>query len=230
MRCSSAMRARAMALVVLIVASSALILSGCKGTNDPNTESVGAILSTGTVQAEMPALETSSATEATTNSNFPSSESTSVTGGGKLEVGATPANPGTKEGPTVWLARVGSLAKAVKYPVWFPKTVTKGFKLDSTDIVEMDKGTGLVCDIVYLNGDKVLQFTQGSPKERSYEIESEGKVPWGTETADVVRLDPEDPASPVAIIYYKRGNFAELQGDVTLAELKAVAASMVLVK
>ena len=130
----------------------------------------------------------------------------------------------------IWPARVGSFALSFKGPVWYPKFVPKGYKIDSLDVVEFDPGSGLVCDIVYLNGDKAVEFTQGSPKSREYEIVSVGKVAWGTEKADIVHEDPSDKTTPIIIVYNHGGNFAELTGDASDADLKAMAASMVAVK
>ncbi len=118
----------------------------------------------------------------------------------------------------------------MRSPVWYPKSLPAGWKVDSVDVVELDIGTGLVCNIVFLKGDTAIVFTQGSPKSRSYEVVSAGKVPWGTETADVVHQDPADPATPVIIVYNRGGNFAELQGDVSVAQLKEIAKGMVPVK
>lgn len=203
---------RASVIVTAAVFVGALFaLSGCKSKDAANTESAGAVSATGTVQAPLPG-ETTTSIEPTA----PAGSATSA---------AAP-----KPAAAIWPAKVGKFAKAVKYPVWYPATLPKGYKLENIDIVELDKGTGLICDIVMLNGDKALLFTQGSPKERSYPIVSTQKVPWGTETASVMHVDPEDSASPLVIVYSKGGTFIELQGDPSLAELKQIAASMVLVK
>ena len=87
-----------------------------------------------------------------------------------------------------------------------------------------------MCDAYFIAGDHDLDLLQGSPNARQYEILSIGKVPWGTETADVVYADPEDTTSPKMIVYNGKGNLAELTGEVTFEQLKSVAASMVLVK
>jgi hypothetical protein len=89
-----------------------------------------------------------------------------------------------------------------------------------------------VCSAMYLSGEKVLVFTQGSPTERGYDVVSAGKVAWGngTEKADIMYQDPEDTSTPPMIIYSKSGTFIELQGDPSLDELKRIAASMVPVK
>jgi hypothetical protein len=210
--------ARPRAAVFLASAVLALVvvaLAGCKGINAPNTETQGAVLSTGTVQA--PASE-----GVTTSSSVSASASAPAT--------AAAAAPAAPAAPKIWPAKVGSFAKRVKSPVWYPKSLTKGYATDSIDVVELDAGTGLICDIAYVSGDKAITFTQGSPKERSYDIVSVGKTPWGTGTADVMHQDPADTTTPLMIVYNHGGNFAELQGDASIAELKAIAASMVPVK
>jgi len=201
---------------VLAASTVLVVLAGCTGSDTPNTETLGAILSTGTVQAP-------TATDDTSDTVNLSTDATAAV----VTSGTVTAKPSA---PKLWPANVSKFAANVKSPVWFPKTVTSGYKIESADIVELDKGTGLICSIVWVGGDKAIVFTQGSPKQRSYPVESEGKVAWGTEKADIMRFDPEDPESPWVIVYNKAGNFAELQGDATLDELKAVAASMVPVK
>jgi hypothetical protein len=191
------------------------MLAGCKPPTVPITVSTSGPDATGTVNAPLP-VDTS--TVSATGSVSPTSSSTSTSA-------AAPAvsHP--------WPAKLGSFAKAMKkYTVWFPKALPSGYKLDNIDIVELDTGTGLICDMAWVKDDKVVEFTQGSPKERSYPIESVGKVPWGTAHADIVHQDPGDLSSPVIIVYSKGGNFAELQGDPSLDALKAIAASMVAVK
>ncbi len=125
---------------------------------------------------------------------------------------------------------MATYARNVKFPVWYPKTLPAGYKLDTVDIVEFDPGTGLVCSLVFLNGNKALVFTQGSPKAHGYPITSAGKTAWDGQRADVMYQDPADKTTPPMIIYNSGGNFNELQGDPGLADLKKVAASMVLVK
>jgi hypothetical protein len=205
-------RESAVAVVVLAVAVLALLaLSGCVGLDVPTIETQGAVNSTGTVQADL-------------------SPDATGTVEASLPVSASPTASTAPATPTLWPAKVGTFARNFKKPVWYPSYVPKGYKLDSVDIVEMDTNTGLVCDIVFLNGDKALILTQGSPKERSYAIVSAGKIPWGTTTADIMLQDPQDPASPPIIVYSAGGTFIELQGDPSLDELKKVAASMVPVK
>jgi hypothetical protein len=190
---------------------SLLVLAGCACTpiDQPITEQ-GGVDSTGTVQADLP-MATTGTVEAT------------------LPASVTPtATP--EATPTIWPVKVGTFAKNFKHAVWYPAYIPKGYKIDSLDIVELDKGTGLICDIVYLNGDKVLQFTQGSPTDRKQDIVSAGKVPWGTDKADIMYQDPTDNTTPPMIIYSKNGTYIELQGDPSLDELKKVAASMVAVK
>jgi len=197
--------------LILFLAALGLALSGCKGSDEPLTDTRGAVDSTGTVQAEIPAESTAT----------PQATAT---------VSATPTAAPKPTTPAAWPAKVGTFAKNFKKPVWYPTYLPKGYKLDSLDVIEMDTKTGLVCDIVYLSGEKALTFTQGSPTDRDYDVVSVGKVAWGTDKADIMYQDPEDPTSPVVIIYNKGGNFIELQGDPSLVELKKVAASMVLVK
>jgi hypothetical protein len=201
---------RAVLFTLALSAVLVFALFGCKSTEAPNTETQGAVDSTGTVQAPLPG----EATVSVVPSGTPSAATTTA----------------PKPAPTLWPEKVGKFAKAEKIPVWYPKSLPSGFKIDTVDIVELDKGTGLICDEVLVKGDKAILFTQGSPTQRSYDIVSAGKVPWGNETADIVLQDPQDPSSPPIIVYFQGGNFAELQGDLTLAQLKAIAASMVRVR
>jgi hypothetical protein len=212
-----AQRAASIAAVALICLSP-MGLQGCKGKDAPNTSTSGLVVeSTGTVQA-------TSSVETT----VPISSQVATTSAADA-ANALAAQPAPKTS-AIWPAKVGAFAKSFSGPVWYPKAIPKGYKMDSADIVELEPGSGLICDIIYVSGEKSLGFTQGSPKTRDYEIVSAGKTPWGTETADVVFEDPADPASAQMIVYSKGGNFAELYGDATLAELKAMAASMVPVK
>jgi hypothetical protein len=193
---------------MLALASLTLAGCACQPLDQPNTET-GGVESTGTVQAELP-----TATPEATSSVTPT----------------TPATPAEPEVPAIWPAKAATFAKNFKKPAWYPAYLPKGYKLDTIDIIEMGTKTGLVLDIVYLSGDKALLFTQGSPTDRSYDIVSAGKVPWGTDKADIMYQDPEDTSSPAMIIYSKNGTFIELQGDPSLVELKKIAASMVPVK
>jgi hypothetical protein len=211
-------RRAAIAITVVLLAASVIGLQGCKDINAPKTSTKGLVVDeTGTVQAPL-SVETTGLTSA----DVPTSSAADA-------ANALAAAPAPKVS-TIWPAKVGAFGKSFKGPVWYPKTIPKGFKVDSLDIVELEPGSGLICDIVYVSGEKSLGFTQGSPKTRDYEIVSTGKVPWGTETADVVYEDPADPKSPQMIVYNNGGNFAELYGDASFAELKAMAASMVAVK
>jgi hypothetical protein len=197
-------------LVVLILAAvAASPLTGCKPLDEPNVSSIPGVESTGTVQAELPPDAT-----------------------GTVEAQLSTGAPSAPAAPTLWPAKVGTFFKNFKKPTWYPKYVPSGYKLDTVDIIEMGTKTGLVCDIVFLNGEKALLFTQGSPTERDYEVVSAGKVAWGSgsDKADIMYQDPEDTSTPPMIIYSKGGTFIELQGDPSLAELKKVAASMVPVK
>jgi hypothetical protein len=205
-------RESAVAAVVLAIAVLALFaLSGCVGLGVPTTQTEGAGNGTGTVQADLPADATG-----TVEASLP--------------VSTSPTSSSTPAASTLWPTKVGTFARNFKKPVWYPTYVPKGYKLDSVDVVEMDTNTGLVCDTVFLSGDKALIFTQGSPTGRSYPIISAGKIPWGTTSADIMLQDPQDPASPPLIVYSAGGTFVELQGDPNLDELKKVAASMVPVK
>lgn len=213
---------RTFLLVATAVLGLALISgAGCKARNEATTETNSLPDATGTVQATLPVDATATAT--------PTVAPTSTAAVTASPAPKVPAKP--KPAPaTLWPAKVAAFAKGFKGPVWYPTAVPKALKLDSLDVVEFDPGSGLVCDIVYTDGSKTVQFTQGSPTTRDYEIVSTGKVPWGTETADVVHEDPADTTTPIVIVYSKGGNFAELSGDVSEAELKAIAASMVPVK
>lgn len=194
MQRSLALPSRSAFVIAAALATFAVLaLSGCKSIDAPNTDTRGAVQSTGTVQAELPP---------STITNSPAN---------------TPA-------------KVESFAGSFRGPVWYPGYIPKGFKIVSVDVVELEPGSGLVCDIMYTHGAKGLTFAQGSPKQRDYEIVSAGKTAWGGETADVVYEDPADKATPRMIVYGRDGNFAELSGDVSFAQLKAVAASMARVK
>jgi hypothetical protein len=210
---------RAAGFTVVVVATFALLaVAGCTSVNSVNTETKNVVDSTGTVQASMSAEPTGS-------------DSVLSTAPAPAPGSPGAVAPSTKPGvATVWPTKVGTFAKNFKGPVWYPKYMTAGYKLDSLDVVEFDPGSGLVADIVYLNGEKTIGFTQGSPATRDYEIVSVGKVAWGTEQADIVYEDPEDTTSPQMIVYSKGGNFAELYGDAGIGELTKVAASMVPVK
>ena len=224
---------RIFAIAVLVC--SGLSLGACRSRSRAVLQSSDVPVEAGTVQASMPVDSQPPTTSATTPT--PNAGAVAAPGAGTSGISAsTPQAPQTSQGNAkkapvgIWPQKVGSFSTSFKGPVWYPKHIPAGFKIDSLDVVEFDPGSGLVCDIVYLNGDKVVQFTQGSPKTRDYEIVSVGKVPWGTETADVVHEDPTDKTTPIVIVYSKGGNFAELTGDVSDAELKAIAASMVAVK
>jgi len=126
--------------------------------------------------------------------------------------------------------QVKDFAKKFSGPVWYPSKLPSGLVIDVLDVAEWEAGAGLVCDIFYLKGDTELSLIQGSPKTREYEIVSVGKVPWGTEQADVVYEDPTDTTSPKMIVYSGKGTLAELAGGSSFEELKGIAASMTLVK
>ncbi|MDO8964538.1 MAG: hypothetical protein Q7W30_08630 [Coriobacteriia bacterium] len=150
-------------------------------------------------------------------------------GPGDAESATDAAAPGPIA-PAGWPVKVGTFAKKFAGPTWYPVTVPKGFAVDMVDVLELEPGAGLICDVALIGGEKYIGFIQGSPKTREYPIVSVGKVPWGTETADVVHEDPEDTSSPKMIVYSKGGTLAEIAGDATFDQLKAVAAGMVRVK
>jgi hypothetical protein len=240
----------AAAVVMLALGAFAFWFSSTVRLDAPITESGGAIVATGTVQAPLPGETTASANapETTATSSTPSAEAAAAAAAAqKRQTPLTQAPqtqevapaPSTSEKATnpyatppamssnIWPARLGKFAAAIKVPVWYPKQLPKGYKVLSCDTVEMEAGSGLVADTVFSDGNGGLNLVQGSPTKRSYEIISIAKVPWGTQQADVVYQDPQDTTSPRLIVYSKGGNFAELSGDVTLEQLKAVAASMV---
>jgi hypothetical protein len=211
----------ALLTIVLVVAP------GCRSKDQPKTEKRGAVESTGNVQAAMPPLTTGTVgSTASAGATGTGSNSTSSAASGSTNQATKPRTAT----PAIWPAKVAKFATAVRSPIWYPKSLPAGWKVDSVDVVELDVGTGLVCNIVFLKGDKGIVLTQGSPKQRSYDIVSSGRIPWGSQTADVVHQDPSDPTSPVIIVYNSGGNFAELQGDPSVSELKAIAKGMVLVK
>jgi hypothetical protein len=199
------------AVVSAVALLAVLVLSGCTWAGEGNQQSQTALEGTGTIQAELP-VESTATTEASAS--------------------VTPTTPAKPAGPTLWPAKVGTFAKSFKKGAWYPAYLPSGYKTDTIDIMEMGTRTGLVCAVMYLAGEKVLIFTQGSPTERTYDVVSAGKVPWGsgTDKADIMYQDPEDTSTPPMIIYSKGGTFIELQGDPSLDELKKIAASMVPVK
>jgi len=125
-----------------------------------------------------------------------------------------------------WPSKVGVFASSYKGQVWYPLRQPSAMRVVSLDVIELEPGSGLVCVTVWSDGKKAVQLMQGSPKSRSGEIDSAGKVAWGSEKADIVRDDPTDSNSAVTIVYFDKGTLAELSGEASLDELKAVAASM----
>ena len=136
------------------------------------------------------------------------------------DLGTTPSNG------KPWPRKVAIFSQDSGLPAWYPAYLPAGFDIETIDVVELDQGAGLVCDILFLNGDKAVTFVQGSPTNRRYAVDSAEKTPWGDQTAAVVRIDPSDPASPSMIVFEKDGTFVELGGDIPLDELKKMAASM----
>jgi len=222
--------------VVALLALSVTSLAACKSRDGAITEQSSSKVETGTVQATPEVTPTVAATAAPAPSEVltsaPATSTVATTApASKPATSAAKPKPKPAAAKPAWPAKVTAFAKSFKKPVWYPQAVPKGFKTDSVDVVEMDPGTGLVCDVVLLRDGKVIQFTQGSPTVRAYEFVSAGKVPWGAKgKADIVRQDPADPKSPIIIVFQKDGNLAELSGDVSPEALKAIAASMVLVK
>ena len=208
-------------LIAALLGTAAVGLQGCKGSDTPKVSTQGIVVeATGTVQATLTPEATSTPI---TSAEVPETDAAAA-------ANALAADPGPTAPSGIWPAKVGAFAKSFSGPVWYPKTIPAGYKIESLDIVELEPGSGLICDIIYTKGESSIGLTQGSPKTRDYEIVSAGKVPWGTETADLMYEDPADKSSPQMIVYLKGGNFAELYGDASLAELKAMAASMVPVK
>lgn len=191
------------ALAITLLVGVMLTVTGCKSINEPITEKSDAPVAAEAVQATMSVEPTA-----------PSAPSTS-TNDGRTAV--------------VWPAKVGTFAANFKGGAWYPTDVPKAMKIDSLDVVEMEGKSGLVCDIVYYDGKTPIMFTQGSPTGRTYDIVSIGKTAWGSEQADIVAEDPNDPESPQMIVYSEGKTLAELSGT-DIATLKAVAASMVPVK
>jgi len=219
-----------LAAITLLVGTG-LSLAACKPRNQPTMETSNIPVETGTVDATMAIDSTASAPATATSTAAPAAP---VAPGGSA---APPTNyakppapaPAPKAPVGFWPAKVGSFSKSVSSPVWYPKYIPKGYALDSVDVVELDPGSGLTCDAMWVKGQSSsVDFMQGSPNNRDAQISSSlGKVKWGTETADITR---PDQSSPIVIVYSRGGNLAELQGDVSDAELKAIAASMVAVK
>ncbi len=172
------------------------------------------LISTGCASKDTPRIVTEGAVEAT----------------GAVQATITAPNPGPNRNGASWPETVTAFAASFGRASWYPAYVPKAYSLRSLDVMEFDPGTGLVCDAIYSNGSKGIEFVQGSPKARQYDIISAGKVPWGSGTADIVYEDPSDTTSRPTIVLNRDGNLAELSGDVSFEELKAIAASMVSVR
>jgi hypothetical protein len=140
------------------------------------------------------------------------------------DVGTAPSNGHP------WPRKVGQFGEDYDGTVWYPAYIPAGFELETIDIVEFEPGTGLVCDVLFLSGQKTIAFTQGSPKARGYEASATASTPWGDASASLLPIDPSDPKSPSMVVLSKDGNLAELSGDIPLDELKKIAASMEVVK
>jgi hypothetical protein len=154
-------------------------------------------------------------------------EPTAVSAGGPASAAAVQATLTTGPAPVgSWPKKVGAFAASYKKRTWYPTYVPKSFEIDSIDVVELDPGTGLVCDIAFTHGNDDIVFTQGSATARSYDIVSVGKVAWGDQQADVVHEDPSDTSTRKMIVLSNKDGLAELSGSVSFEELKSVAASM----
>lgn len=193
------------AIIALAAACLAAATAGCAPppTLDFNTTQKIPVEATGTAEATM-------AIEATGSADGTASTAPSATG--------------------PWPAKAATFAKNFKAPVWWPTYLPAGFKLDVVDVIEYETGSGLVLDCELVSGEKAIIFTQGSPKLRDPDPATGQKVPWGTESADVMYEDPSDTTSAKYLIYNAKGTLVELGGDVPFEQLKAMAASMVLVK
>jgi len=214
--------------VALVVAALCLLLtvSGCKPKDEPTTENTDKPVEASQVQATMTADATTSV-----DATSPATPSTTAT------TPTTPAKPSTTKPSTTkpaipgLPAKVATFAKNYKGPVWYPTGVPKAFKIDMLDVVELEPGTGLVCDIAFFDGTNVILFTQGSAKARVSDVVSIGKVPWGTSgQADIMHEDPTDTTTAKMIVFKSGDTLCELNGSVDIEVLKAVAASMVPVK
>lgn len=151
-------------------------------------------------------------------------EATSTVSGKTVEATMTPGGTIAKG---TWPAKVGEFAASFKGATWYPAHLPANMPQVSLDVVELNPGDGLVCDMVRSDGKKYIELMQGSPKGRTYAIVSSGKVAWGSAAkADIVYDDPKDLTSAVTIVYSDGHTLAELSGDVGLAELKEIAASM----
>lgn len=205
----SVLAGKAVTTVSLLVATTALILvAGCGG------EPIGgAPLGTdrGAVEETRP-VEATETVEAT------------------APAPVAPAPAPAPAPPAPWPDAVAKFAAKVKWPSFYPTGLPKGMKLDSIDTLELESGSGLVCDIYFVTSSTDVEFMQGSPKTRENDSPAVGTTAWGTDTADIVLEDPEDPSGPKMIVYRKNGTLAELSGDASIEVLKSIAASMVLVK
>lgn len=108
---------------------------------------------------------------------------------------------------------------------WYPTYLPKGFTLSSVDASGLKDKAVFACGLVFSNGNRQIHLSQGSPAQRDYEIVPLATVPWGSEQAFAMDLDGQ-PGGEQFIVHEDAVNLAELQGDVSLAELKKIAAGM----
>jgi hypothetical protein len=108
---------------------------------------------------------------------------------------------------------------------WYPTYLPVGYQQTSLETTTLGDGQSPVCDVVFAKGDSKIYLTQGSPVMRDYEIVPITTVAWGTESAWTMDSDGETGGRRF-IVYGDQRNLAELSGDVGIAELKKVAASM----
>jgi hypothetical protein len=111
---------------------------------------------------------------------------------------------------------------------WYPKYLPAGFKLASIETTVLAPGSGPVCDVIFASGTAQIYLSEGSPVMRDYEIVPLETVPWGTASASRMDNDGE-PGGDQSIVYTDPRDMGELSGDVSMDELKKIAASMVTV-
>jgi hypothetical protein len=108
---------------------------------------------------------------------------------------------------------------------WYPTYLPDGFELASVETTTLGEGLSDVCDIVFAKGGSNIVLSQGSAVMRDYEVVPISTVQWGTDHAWTMDSDGE-PGGRQFIVYWDPRNLAELSGDVSISELKQMAASM----